>query len=288
MSTPEIRFLLPLLDDEDEEVYGLVKEKIIESGPLSIPVLENALDSANSLLQHERLESLLFQLRMLKMKDKLVEWIHSDTKSLKEGWILISSLQGNDISPASIDKLLQRITRKIWLEMNRNQTSFEKISNFNRIFFEQYDFKVNYQEIPEIGDYYFDKVLILQHGNLHSLNILYTIIARKLDLPLIPVTINHKILLAYYDPVLSREAFIDIVHPFLFFIDLEHKGKIIGAKEFEYLLKENQMSWNPDLTISNAELLKRLLLRIKAVYHLLKDRDRLFLAEDLLKYFDIR
>ena len=44
--------LLALIDDHDEEVYFAVRDKLLESGPAILPVLEYALSSANSLLQH--------------------------------------------------------------------------------------------------------------------------------------------------------------------------------------------------------------------------------------------
>jgi len=286
MSRLEIKFILPLLDDEDEEVYKVVKEKVLNTGPKSIPILEDALDSANTLLQHERIGSMIFQLKMQQMKDNIISWIHSDNKSLQEGWILISSVQGIEISPQIIEKLMHQIITKIWIELNPHQTSFEKISIINKIFFDLYGFKINYTDKSAIEDFFIDKIFISRTGNRLTLNMLYAIISRKLNLPLMPLNINNKILLAYYDPVLSREAFSDITHPFLFFIDVENKGRIIGVREFDFLLKENQLTWNPDLTLSNKDMIKRLLIKLKDVSFILKDKEKVLLAEDLLRNFD--
>ncbi len=286
MSSLEIKYILPLLDDEDEVVFSAVKEKILRSGIKSIPVLENILESASTLLQHERIESIIIQLKMLQMKEKIISWIHSDTKSLQEGWILISSIQGIEISPTVIEKLVHQITTKIWLEMNQHQTSFEKISIINKILFDLYGFRINYSGRSAIENFLIDKILISRMGNPVTLNILYAIIARKLNLPLVPLNINGKILLAYYDPLLSREAFLEIVHPFLFFIDVENNGRIIGIKEFDLILNENQLSWNERLTLCNKDMIKKLLLKIKETSFVLKDKEKVLLAEDLLRNFD--
>jgi hypothetical protein len=72
----------------------------------------------------------------------------------------------------------------------------------------------------------------------------------------------------------------------LFFIDLEHKGKIIGVKEFDYLMKEHQLTWSAEMSINNTEMIKRLLIRIKGIYTYLKEQDKRFLADDLLKFFE--
>lgn len=285
MSGLDIKYLMPLLDDEDEEVYRAIKEKVLRSGPKSIPFLENVLESASTLLQHERIESMIFQLKMLQIKDQIIAWIHSENKSLQEGWILISSLQGIEISTQVIEKLVHQITTKIWLEINQHQTSLEKISIVNKIFFDLYDFRINYSERAPIEDLFIDKILISRRADLLTLNMLYAILARKLELPLMPVNIGNKIILAYYDPVLSREAFMDISHPFLYFIDVEERGRIIGVKEFDYILKENQMRWNSGLTISNKEMIKKLLVKMKELYFVSKDKEKVLLVEDLLNNF---
>lgn len=286
MSSLDVKNILPLLDDEDEEVYKLIKDKILGSGAENIPLLESALDSVSTLLQHNRIESMIFHLKMVQMKDQLAAWIHSENKSLQEGWILISSVQGIEVSPQIIEKVVKQITTKIWLEMNLHQTSLEKIAIVNKIFFDLYDFRVNYSKRLALEDFFIDKILISRRANKLTLNMLYAIIARKLDLPLMPVTVGNKIILAYFDPVLSREAFMEITHPFLYFIDVEEKGRIIGVKEFDYIMKENQLSWNSELTLSNKDVIKKLLIEMKNLCFMLKDKEKVLFSEDLLRNFD--
>jgi hypothetical protein len=277
---------MPLLDDEDEQVYQAVKEKIIKSGIKNIPFLKDALGSASTLLQYDRIESMIIQLRMQQIKGQIISWLHTDNKSLVEGWSLISSVQGVEISPQVTEKLVHQITTKIWIELNQHQTSFEKIAIINKIFFDLYCFRVSPPGKTAIGDFFIDKILISGKGTPLTLNMLYAIVAGKLNLPFKAVNIHGRILLGYYDPLLSREAFVEIDHPFLFFIDVENKGRIIGVKEFDFLLKEKDLSINSGILLSNKDILKLLLNQLKDYCTRIKDHEKVYFSEDLLQNFD--
>ena len=64
--------LLALIDDHDEEVYFAVRDKLLETGFAILPVLEYALSSSVSLLQHERLVLIINELKLLKLVESLL------------------------------------------------------------------------------------------------------------------------------------------------------------------------------------------------------------------------
>jgi len=283
---PDIKVLLPLLDDTDDEVYIAIRKKIMESGPGSIKVLENALDSVTTLLQHERIESIIFQLKISRLKDQLLQWHLSENKSLLQGWIIISSIQGIEISTSKVEKLIRQIVQKIWLELNHKLTSFEKIAIINNIFFDHYGFGFNLPQIHSVEYSFIDKILILKKGNIITLSALYAIIARQLNLPLMPINIKERIFLAYFDPIISREAFGEIAHPFLFFVDIAQRGKIIGIKEFDFIMKENKVVWDPSLNLTNKNLIHKILYKIKESYLFTGDEYKANFTEDLINQLE--
>ena len=77
-----IKTLVSLLDDSDEEVYIIVRDKLINAGPDNLPLLENALVSVTNLLQHDRLDSIIDQLKAIRLGNKIIQWVHSENKSL--------------------------------------------------------------------------------------------------------------------------------------------------------------------------------------------------------------
>src|ERR1035437_4299882 len=105
VQSTNIKTLLSLLDDSDEEVYSIVRDKIIDAGPVNLPLLENALASVTNLLQHERLDSIIDQLKAIRLGNKMIQWVHSENKSLLEAWALVSSIQNIEVPTEKVEKL---------------------------------------------------------------------------------------------------------------------------------------------------------------------------------------
>jgi hypothetical protein len=278
--------LLSLLDDSEEEVYLAVREKLIEAGPDNLPLLEASLESSSNLLQSERLESIIDQLKTIRLGDKIIQWLHSENKSLLEAWTLVSSIQKIEVSQEKVAKLVQQIVQDIWLELNDLQTSFEKIAIVNHILFDIYHFELNNNDISAVENCFINNLLISRKGNPISLTILYSIVAKQLNLPVQPIGINYNMFLGYLDPTVAKEAYGEIAHPFLFFINIERKGAIVGIKEMEFFVKENKEYWNDRLMISNVELIRKLLTIIKESYQSKGANDKSQIADDLLKKLD--
>lgn len=282
-----IKILLSLLDDSDEEVYLAVREKLIEAGTENLPLLESSLVSVTNLLQHERLESIIDHLKTIRLGDKMIQWSHSENKSLLEAWALVSSIQNIEVPLEKVEKLIQQLVQDIWLELNELQTSFEKIAIVNHIFFDTYHFELNYLDISASENCFINNLLISRKGNPISLTILYCIVARQLNLPVQPIGINYNMFLGYYDPKVSKEAFGEIDHPFLFFINMEHNGAIVGIKEMEFFVKENKEYWNDRLILSNEILIRKLLIFLKESYLAKGEDDKARIADDLLTKLDM-
>lgn len=282
-----IKTLLSLLDDNDEEVYLAVKQKLLEAGPDSLTLIENTLGSVTDLLQHERLESIIYQLKTNRLGDKLIQWAHSENKSLLEAWTLVSSIQNPEVSSEKAEKLIKQIVQDIWLEFNESLTSLEKIRIVNHFLFDLYHFELNLSDIAASENCFINNLLIFRKGNPISLTILYCIIAKQLNLPLQPIGINYNIFLGYNDPVVSKEAFGKIAHPFLFYINIEQNGAIVGMKEMEFFVKENKAFGAEKLILSNEALIKKLLLSIKDSYLSKGEEDKAKLAGELLNKLDI-
>jgi hypothetical protein len=282
-----IKILLSLLDDSEEEVYIAVRKKLIEAVPDNLPLLEKALESSSNLIQHERLESIIDQVKTIRLGDKIVQWLHSEDKSLLEAWALISSIQKIEVPLEKVEKLIQQIVQDIWLELNDLQTSFERIAIVNHILFDTYHFELNHSDISAVETCFINNLLITRKGNPISLTVLYCIIARQLNLPLQPIGINYNMFLGYVDSTVSKEAYGEIAHPFLFFINMERKGGIVGIKEMEFFVKENKEYWNDRLILSNELLIRKLLTLIKDSYEAKGENDKSRIADDLLKKLDI-
>lgn len=277
--------LLALIDDRDEEVFFAVRDKLIESGPAILPVLEYAISSSRNLLQHERLELIINQLKLSRLVDKTGQWVMAEDKTLLDGWILGSTIHYPSIAPDKIDVLIQKIVRDVWIEFNDSLTSLEKVSIINHVFYELYNFGLNTSDIYAPENCLINNLLVSRKGNLISLSTLYCIIAQKLDLPIHPIGVGQYLILGYYEPQISKEVYGDNADPYLFYVNVEHKGAIIGAKELEYFVHENKESIEHAVPLSKETLIKRLLLSLRQCYQTSGDEEKAGLLDKLLEKF---
>jgi regulator of sirC expression with transglutaminase-like and TPR domain len=274
--------LLTLIDDHDEEVYFAVRDKLIETGPAILPVLEYALSSSTNLLHYERLEQIIIQLKLTRLVDKTANWANSEDKTLLDGWILASTIHHPTIIPEKIDLLIQKIVRDIWIELNDSLTSLEKVSIVNHVFFQVYQFEINSSDIYAPENCLVNNLLVSRKGNLISLSTLYCIIAKKLNLPIHPIGVGQYIILGYYEPQISREVYGENADPYLFYINMEHKGAIIGAKELEYVVHENREKLEHTASLDDATVIKRLLVLLKQCYQINGNEEKRQIAAKLL------
>ena len=274
--------LLTLIDDRDEEVFFAVRDRLLLAGPDILPVLEHALTNTTSLLQHDRLELIIHQLKISKLVDRTAQWVNTEDKTLLDGWILVSSIHYPTILPEKIDQLIQKIVRDIWIELNDSLTSIEKVSIINHVFFEIYRFELNNQDIIAPENCLINNLLVSRKGNILSLSTLYCVIAHQLNLPIYPIGIGQYLILGYYEPQISKEVYGTDADPYLFYINMEHKGAIIGAKELEYVVHENKESIEKATLLSEGTLIKYLLLFLKHCYQSTGDQEKTTLADKLL------
>jgi len=274
--------LLALIDDRDEEVFFAVRDKLLESGPAILPVLEYALSSSASLLQHDRIELIINQLKLSRLVDKITQWVDIEEKSLLDGWILVSSVHLPSIAADKIELLIQKIVRDIWIELNETLTSLEKVSIINHVFYDLYHFEINTFDIYAPENCLINNLLVSRKGNITSLSALYCIIAQKLNLPIHPIGIGQYLILGYYEPQISREVYGVNADPYLFYINMEHKGAIIGAKELEYVVHENKESFEIASPLPEETVIKKILLFLKQCYQSTGDEEKKVLTNKLL------
>lgn len=274
--------LLDLIDDHDEEVYLAVRDKLLESGTAILPVLEYALSSSTNLLRHERLGMIIQQLKSSRLVDKTAQWVNMEDKTLLDGWILVNTIHHPTIAPEKIDPLIRKIVGDIWIEINDSLTSLEKVSVINHIFFDLYHFELNSADIYAPENCLLTNLLVSRNGNIISLSILYSIIAHRLNLPIHVLEIDQYLILGYYDPRVSKEVYGDQANPYLFYINMEHRGAILGAKELEYLINEKKDSIVNVSPLSEGTLIKKLLLWLRQSYQSAGDEEKANLANMLV------
>jgi hypothetical protein len=284
---PTIEALLSLLDDHDELVYNSVKEKLISLGSVILPKLEDALFLADSIEQVNKLEEIISHLKKEILIDKLRFWIKNENRTLLDGWLLISSIHHPNIAKEKIENSIHKIFQDAWLEINESMTSLEKVAVINHILFRINLFDISNFDVPIADNIVLDKLLFTKTGDVYSLTILYLIIARKLNLNLVPIMLANKLLLVYEDELATSLAFGTTSEKYLYYINVAHRGSVISPKEIQFLYDKSQKYGNGLTRIeSDITLLKKLLTLLYLSYSGEGDHNRVQLTKDFLALFE--
>lgn len=194
----EIKALLHLIDDPDDEVYHSVTEKIFSYGKEIIPNLESYWERVENTAVQERLEMLIHKLHFRDLQENFETW-KSAPESLLQGAILVAKYQYPELDENSVRAEIEKMRRNIWLELNNYLTPLEQINVFNSIFFNYYKHKGIELSYTNPDHFLVQKTLENKKGNAFSNGIIYLSIAAMLDIPVKAVNIPRQFLIAYFD-----------------------------------------------------------------------------------------
>ena len=236
MNELKLDSLIKLLDDPDESVFNLVLVEMLKEDVSIVDRLEHIWETSFEELVQQRIEFIIQQIQLKDTKDKIKNWASQETLDLFEGIFLISRYQYPELKLKSIQIQLEKIRKDVWLEFKNSLTSLEKITILNHIFFDRYKFKIDRDNTELPQNSYINRVLDTRRGNPISITIIYTLIARSLNLPVHYIDFDSSPLVGYFDKDMARlvnEE--DNNSQILFYINPSNKGAIIGPKEVDYM-----------------------------------------------------
>lgn len=258
-----IEALVRLIEDPDETIYGHVRDELMNCGSSVIPILESSWETDDyGLVFQSRIESLIHEIQFSEIKKDLQQWISSPSKDLLTGALIISRYQYPNLIEDEIHQKIQAIRKDIWLELSDNQTAYEKVRIFNKVFYGKHGFAGNSKDYHSPLNSCINTVVQTRKGNPLSLCVLYSIIAQSLDMPIYGVNLPNHFVLTYLD----EDRMISMIDPEnkygnLFYINAFSKGGIFDADEIRAFLKglektELREYFEP---CSNSAILKRML-----------------------------
>ncbi len=271
MEKSKLDALINLLDDPDNSVFELVEKELLKESNDIIPMLEKKWETSFDTNYQERIENLIQGLQFKETYNKLKVWINSslNERDLFTGFWIVDQFQYPDLNLLNIQLKVENIRKKIWLELNNSLTLLEKTTILNHFLFNINGFAINHGNKNSSQNCFLSQMLDSKKGNPVSMSILYTILARQLELPAYFIDFPKNPLIAIVEPELARK-----VHgkssdsDVLFYINPSHKGAITSIKEIEYHLRKNDYQPLHDFTEPKSDILfiQRLLESLEESY----------------------
>ena len=277
----EIGALVKLLDDTDEEVYQQVEQKLIEYGNEAIAHLETAWEQSLDTLLQDRIEHIVHTIQFNNVKEDLNLWYQSGAFDLLQGALVINRYQYPDLDEQDVILKIEAIKREIWVGLQYEMSSIEKIKLINHIFYNQYGFSGNTKNHHDPQNSYLNQVLASKKGNQISLAIIYATLAQKLDIPVYGVNLPQHFILGYID-----ESNSDKEYGVLFYINAFNKGAIFGKHDVDQFLRQLNLEPQPGFyaPCSNTEIIRRIIRNLISAYENLGATDK---VEELKELQDI-
>lgn len=235
-----LKALINLLDDPDNLIFKTVEKELLKQNHTIIPALEERWESIYDETAQERIENLIQSLQFKKTKKMLHAWITSEAGDLLDGFLIVNRVQFPDVSHSHVIQKTEKIRNEVWLELNNSLTILEKVTILNHFFFNIHGFSVNHENPKSPQNCYLNQLLDTKKGTAVSLSLLYTIIARQLDLPAQLTDFPKNPLVAMVDRDLAKKVHGKTANSeVLFYINPANKGSVASRKEILYHLKKN-------------------------------------------------
>ncbi len=282
----ELKALISLLDDSDDEIVNIASSNLMNQGLSAIPELEKAWETTLNETLQERLESVIQNIQYNEAKQNLRSWNDSGSESILEGAIYLAKFQFPDITIESIDKEIDKIKQDVWLELNNNLTALEKIKIINYILFEIHKFRRNTSNFYSPQNSFINQVLETKRGNPISLAIIYLAVANKLNIPVYGVNLPKNFILAYKDEYRQYDSE-DETEDILFYINPYNKGSVLGKREIDYFIQQQKLEAKKEYFVpcTNKDIIVRLINNLILSYRKLQFIDKIEKLNELLGIF---
>jgi regulator of sirC expression with transglutaminase-like and TPR domain len=274
MQENEIKALISLLDDDDDEIKNHVTEKIKSLGGYVIPFLENEWENsglASPILQ-KRIEELIHDLQFESVIDRLKLWVEGGSIDLLEGMWIITTYQYPDFSFEKLKTEIEQIFYEVWIEFKPNLHPTDQVRILNSVIFDKLKFGPNTKNFHSASNSMLNIVFESHKGNPISLCVIYMMVAQKLGLPIYGVNLPNLFVLTYKN---------DLVQ---FYINVFNRGLVFYKSDIDnYIgqlnLKASDIFYNP---CTNVDILKRVLRNLALSYEKTSDTEKLKEIEILM------
>jgi regulator of sirC expression with transglutaminase-like and TPR domain len=263
----QLKAIFTLLSDRDEKTVDLVRQTLIDIGPDAVPSLERAQGAAAPFVRRQ-LQTLVEQIRQNDLESRFRDFVARDESELdlEEGAFFISQFRYPDTDPVEGGQVLDRLADELESRLIRRRLPDAIVHQMNRFLFLEQGFHGNTRNYYDPDNSYLNRVLERRTGIPISLSVIYLLVAKRLNLPIVGVGLPGHFMLKYEEGDCSL------------FLDPFNNGKILTRDECVRFLLNSGHEVQPAHFASATvrEILTRMLRNLVYAYGQLKDNDRAF------------
>lgn len=237
----ELKALLSMLDEPNAELFENISAGIIQYGLGAVPYIEDIADDFLNPLIKSRAENIIRDIRLNNAIENIKEWKLSEKQDILKAWIIIEQLLFPDYDYSIVNKIIENITRDIWLLQKESLNPIQKIHNINFALYNVFKFNIK-EEIEFDERFILSKIIEVFKFNYVSATMIYLSIAQKLNFPVFGQMIHNSFILAWIN-LKKYENFISYLDDkrVLFYISPIMKGEVFDEYQINKYLKKNNI-----------------------------------------------
>lgn len=249
MDNKELKALISLLDEDDQDIVNQIEGKILSLGTGIIPFLEEEWETNFSPILQKRIEDIVHNLQFTLLQERLIEWSENESEDLLKGMWIVATYLYPDTEYDNLKDQIEQIYQHAWIDMNDELHPHDEIKTLNNLLYQKMKFKGNTRNFHSPANSMINVVLDTRRGNPITLCIIYLLVAQKLELPLYGVNLPNMFILVY-----KREG----IPPF--YINAFNKGLIFTKEDIDNYIAELKLTpidifYEP---CSNTDIIKRM------------------------------
>jgi len=230
MKNTEIKALVALLEDEDQDIISHVEEKIMSMGTGIIPFLEEEWESSFNPNSQRRIEDLVHVLQFELVQERLIDWKENEQDNLLKGLWLVATYQYPDLDYDEVKADFEQLYIDAWREFRDEMSPPDQIRVLNSVLFDGFKFRANTKNFHSPANSMINAVLESKKGNPITLCAVYLLISQKLELPIFGVNLPNLFILTYKDEKTQ------------FYINVFNKGLIFSTEDIDNYLDNLQLN----------------------------------------------
>lgn len=285
ISPQELKALVFLLDDSDEEVLQHVEQKLLDEGTAILHELEAVWEQEGDPAISRKLEDIIRRIQTSEIVEGLRVWHTEGRTDLLEVCMLLSRIQYPDVSVHETKIQLEKLRLDAWLEFHYDLSPLEKVNILNHVFFQLHGYKGNTNDYHAPDNSFLHKVLETKTGNPITLACIYAIVAQRLNMPVFGVNLPQHFVLVYMDDAdLENPEYFGDQHSLdpadfkrvLFYINPFNQGQIFGKRNIDEFLEELKLPARVEYYIpcQPIDMIRRMLRNLLHAYTRLKRDDK--------------
>ena len=271
-----IRALVKLLADDHAEVVEVARAKLVEAGPLAIPLLEEAAKSHEDPKVRVEAQGVLERIRLESVgRDWETIIAQPDEKiDLEQGALLMAKVCYPEMDAKACRKKLDELAEKVRPKVAAVERPREQLKTLSRFLFDDERFRGNWEDYFDPQNSYLNRVLERKLGIPISLSVLYLLIAKRLKLPVFGVGIPGHFMVKYEDQ--RSEVYVDTFNG----------GRFLSRPECVQFMVEAGYPYQPEFMegVTPREILARMLRNLILIY---VDRHETTLEKTLTRFMDL-